>query len=217
MGSLMSGSDRHRLSVDTIEAMCLNSVQLLESLIECNREAARWFSWSADLFTVLSCHSALVMKGVADESKLLDRLTLLTRGVRVLERFVNLVPDSKRRALLLGSREMSRKAQDAVVGRLRTMQPLPSDNTPSILDQFGDVHWSRPAPPATGSSSVGVGSQPELPFCDMSTTNQLWSLSNRTRLDSASLRDPAWSQAVDPLESDFDRWVAEWLESTQQQ
>lgn len=111
----MATNDRNcELSVRTIVEVCERMLELVKGILAHDNNMARWFSFAADLFSVLLCQAVLVVK--TTEAELVPaRLSVLEEGLAVLEWTVKLRPNSKNRALCQRMRRVVQKARESLI------------------------------------------------------------------------------------------------------
>lgn len=113
MRAMATGDPSCELSVRTIIEVCERMLQLVRGILSQDGSMARWFSFAADLFSVLLCQAVLVVK--TTESHLVpQRLGVLEEGLAILEWTVKLRPNSKNRALTQRMRRVVAKAREAL-------------------------------------------------------------------------------------------------------
>lgn len=113
MRAMATGDPSCELSVRTIIEVCERMLQLVRGILNQDGSMARWFSFAADLFSVLLCQAVLVVK--TTEAHLVpQRLGVLEEGLAILEWTVKLRPNSKNRALTQRMRRVVAKAREAL-------------------------------------------------------------------------------------------------------
>lgn len=113
MRAMATGDPSCELSVRTIIEVCERMLQLVRGILSQDGSMARWFSFAADLFSVLLCQAVLVVK--TTEAHLVpQRLGVLEEGLAILEWTVKLRPNSKNRALTQRMRRVVAKAREAL-------------------------------------------------------------------------------------------------------
>lgn len=113
MRAMATGDPRCELSVRTIVEVCERMLQLVRGILAQDGSMARWFSFAADLFSVLLCQAVLVVK-TTEAGLVAPRLGVLEDGLAILEWTVKLRPNSKNRALTQRMRRVVAKAREAL-------------------------------------------------------------------------------------------------------
>lgn len=113
MRAMATGDPSCELSVRTIIEVCERMLQLVRGILSQDGSMARWFSFAADLFSVLLCQAVLVVK-TTEAGLVPQRLGVLEDGLAILEWTVKLRPNSKNRALTQRMRRVVAKAREAL-------------------------------------------------------------------------------------------------------
>ncbi|RXK34823.1 hypothetical protein M231_07924 [Tremella mesenterica] len=156
MAAIMSGGALHPVSMHTIIETCQHVVTLVESIFAFGEGIFKWFSWTADLFVILSCQTALIIKTPLGDPSLRARMSVLERGVAILERVTPEQPTMKHRALLHGARKMLDRAR-TVHHLTQDLSVIPSPGGPIEHEWLDQLIATPRYPPPTATS------RPSLP------------------------------------------------------
>jgi hypothetical protein len=162
MRALGSGDSSCELSVRTVVEVCERMLELVKGILAHDQSMSRWFSFAADLFSVLLCQTVLVVK-TTDPALAQSRIAVLEQGLAVLEWTATLRPNSKNRALVGRTRRLADKAREAVVR-------LPANNAAAAMNGFA---LTVPPGAVGGGAGSGTGTLPvpepgvpSIPFFD---------------------------------------------------
>ncbi|BEJ11880.1 hypothetical protein CspHIS471_0203400 [Cutaneotrichosporon sp. HIS471] len=162
MRALGPGDTNCELSVRTVVEVCERMLELVKGILTHDQSMSRWFSFAADLFSVLLCQTVLVVK-TTDPALAQSRIAVLEEGLAVLEWTATLRPNSKNRALVSRTRRLAAKAREAVAR-------LPANNATAAINGFG---LGVPGEGATVDVGPGIPlhavsdfTVPSIPFFD---------------------------------------------------
>ncbi|KAL1405011.1 hypothetical protein Q8F55_008634 [Vanrija albida] len=113
MRALSTGGHAGELSVRTVIEVCERMLDLVRGILSSDHSMSRWFSFAADLFSVLLCQSLLVAK-TNDPALAQTRMGVLAQGLAVLEWTATASPNSKNRALVGRTRRLVAKAKESL-------------------------------------------------------------------------------------------------------
>ncbi|WOO86078.1 putative transcriptional regulatory protein [Vanrija pseudolonga] len=113
MRALSIGGHIGELSVRTVVEVCERMLELVRGILSSDHSMSRWFSFAADLFSVLLCQTLLVVK-TTDAALAQARFGVLAQGLAVLEWTATASPNSKNRALVGRTRRLVAKAKESL-------------------------------------------------------------------------------------------------------
>lgn len=161
MRAMATGDPSCELSVRTIIEVCERMLQLVRGILSQDGSMARWFSFAADLFSVLLCQAVLVVK-TTEAGLVPQRLGVLEDGLAILEWTVKLRPNSKNRALTQRMRRVVAKAREALAASGLGASPVGGVERVEFQPGLGMLPMRSIAFPPTAFALPAQTFQPEL-------------------------------------------------------
>ncbi|KAL1410464.1 hypothetical protein Q8F55_004475 [Vanrija albida] len=136
--ALVANDSTMDLSVHTMVETCEHVVTLTGAVMTLDWSLSRWFSFAADLFSVLHCLTALIIKST-DQLAMESHMGQLERGVEILQWTCSLHPTSKNRALLQGAQRLLANAHaQASVGVNESISAAQPDIAPALSPRWNE-------------------------------------------------------------------------------